>query len=532
MPTRLAPCLAVVLGLTIVALAACRSQGSSPPEAALPEAALPVVDLSDGPAFPLPAHLEATDLTAGTMTFQQIFDAGDDLFHTDFNAADGVGALRLPDGSPTLRFGVVPPGGGAAMAFGSESCVRCHVNTASGPAQSSLALDVDADGRPPFRIRSTTSLLGNGILQLLAQELTEELQAIRDEAGEAARAQPGVKIERELIAKDVRYGVVAATAGRDGAVTFDLSGRQGVDPDLVVRPFGWKGNITTVRSFTMGAALLAMGMQAEEFVWRLNDAGAPPDPDGDGVERELSVGDITAMVVYGAAQETPQGLARLAELGLVVAPSADDLARVERGRAVFGQAGCDSCHKPEMRLVNTVFEEPTRRGNGNYIDMYLLGKNAGYDPERPVRFDVLQDAQAPRAEAHADGGAVIRLFGDLKRHRMGRQLADPAGVQPAIGGSFGPATFEDQPITIGPDEFLTPELWGVGNTGPWLHDGRAGTLRAAILWHGEDDPPAAGGPERSEAQESRDAFAALPPDDQEALLTFLRSLRTFTQESS
>jgi CxxC motif-containing protein (DUF1111 family) len=264
----------------------------------------------------------------------------------------------------------------------------------------------------------------------------------------------------------------------------------------------------------------------------LTDAGAPPDPDGDGVERELSVGDVTAMVVYGAAQETPQGLARLAELGLVAAPSADDLARVERGRTVFGQAGCDSCHKPEMRLVNTVFEEPTRRGNGNYIDMYLLGKNAGYDPERPVRFDVLQDAQAPRAEAHADGGAVIRLFGDLKRHRMGRQLADPPGVQPAIGGSFGPATFEDQPITIGPDEFLTPELWGVGNTGPWLHDGRAGTLRDAILWHGEDDPPAAGRTERSEAQESRDAFAALPPDDQEALLTFLRSLRTFTQESS
>ena len=59
------------------------------------------------------------------------------------------------------------------------------------------------------------------------------------------------------------------------------------------------------------------------------------------------------------------------------------------------------------------------------------------------------------------------------------------------------------------DQFLTAELWGVGNTGLWLHDGRAGTLREAILLHGEDEPPAAGDPGRSEAQESRDAFVAL-----------------------
>ena len=35
-------------------------------------------------------------------------------------------------------------------------------------------------------------------------------------------------------------------------------------------------------------------------------------------------------------------------------------------------------------------------------------------------------------------------------------------------------------VMIAPDEFLTPELWGVGNTGPWLHDGRAATLDEAV----------------------------------------------------
>jgi CxxC motif-containing protein (DUF1111 family) len=113
---------------------------------------------------------------------------------------------------------------------------------------------------------------------------------------------------------------------------------------------------------------------------------------------------------------------------------------------------------------------------------------------------------------------------------MGRQLADPAGPQPAITGSAAPLMIDDAVVLIGADEYLTTELWGVGNTGPYLHDGRAAGLREAILWHGEDDPPAEGDLGRSEAQGSRDAFVALSPDDQEALLTFLRSLRTFSPE--
>jgi CxxC motif-containing protein (DUF1111 family) len=67
----------------------------------------------------------------------------------------------------------------------------------------------------------------------------------------------------------------------------------------------------------------------------------------------------------------------------------------------------------------------------------------------------------------------------------------------------------------------------VGNTGPWLHDNRAGSLREAVLLHGEDAAPAVGAPGRSEAQEARDAFKALSAADQEAVIVFLTSLRTF-----
>ena len=379
-------------------------------------------------------------------------------------------------------------------------------------------------------MRNTTSLFGNGILQLLAQEMTEDLQALREEAIAAAKKQPGRRVERSLTTKGVDFGTIAATTSQDGAVTLDASGRRGVDPDLVVRPMGWKGHITTVRTITAGAAAAVMGMLPEELVWKLQEQGAKgDDPDGDGVERELSVGDVTAMVVYGSAQETPQPLERLVELGLAAPPSAADRKRVEEGRLLFEKVGCATCHVPSLRLENTVFEEPTLRGNGHYYDTFLASKDEGYDTARPVRFDILRDAQEPRPDSHRDGGATILAYGDLKRHRMGRPLADPGGPQPSSDGSGAPVTYDGQPVLIPADEYLTPELWGVGNTGPWLHDGRAAGLREAIMWHGEDTPPPVGDPGRSEAQESRDAFAALSDGDQQAVLMFLRSLRTYSQ---
>ncbi len=496
---------------------------------------LPVIRLSEGPAFPLEGgHLESSAIAAGEMSFEQLFEAGADLFHTPFNGLDGVGVSRLPDGSTISRFSVVPAGGGAGGMISSQSCGECHnapVGTSAGLATTNRASDPDNDGVPPFNVRSTTSLFGDGIVQLLAQEITEELQSARADAEREATASPGTSVRRVLRSKGIDYGAIVATAAPGGAVTFDLTGVRGVDRDLVVRPIGWKGDVATVRGPVVGASAGLMGMLAEELLWfPPPERGYDPDPDGDGVTRELSVGDVTAMTIYTAAQETPQSVEKLAELGMVARPDETVLAEVGRGRATFEEIGCAACHMPELRLENTVFEEPTLRGNGNYYNRRLAEKDPGYDPERPFRFDVLVDSQPPRVEAHPEGGAIIRMYGDLRRHHMGRHLADPAVPEVSITASFEPATVNGEVVVIAPTAFLTPELWGVGNTGPWLHDGRAGTLEEAIRLHGEDDPPPIGDPGRSEAQEARDAFAALPEESRRSLVTFLTSLRTFSPE--
>lgn len=60
--------------------------------------------------------------------------------------------------------------------------------------------------------------------------------------------------------------------------------------------------------------------------------------------------------------------------------------------------------------------------------------------------------------------------------------------------------------------YRTPPLWGIRDTAPYLHDGRATGLRAAILLHD------------GEARGVRKAFEALPLTERSALLAFLNDL--------
>jgi len=76
-----------------------------------------------------------------------------------------------------------------------------------------------------------------------------------------------------------------------------------------------------------------------------------------------------------------------------------------------------------------------------------------------------------------------------------------------------PATFRGMSEPgAGPGLFRTPPLWGIRTTAPYLHDGRASDLRAAILAHD------------GEARGVRFAFESLSVDGKNALLAFLNDL--------
>jgi len=133
-------------------------------------------------------------------------------------------------------------------------------------------------------------------------------------------------------------------------------------------------------------------------------------------------------------------------------------------------------------------------------------------PLNPPPSDVT-DFQLPRLPVNADGTVDVPLFSDLKRHNMGKFLTDPLPPLPAQG------TDVTDIINL-PQQFLTRPLWGVADTGPWLHDGRATTLLLAIMEHG--DTASGSG---SDAAPVIDAFEKLPADQQQAVVDFLLTLR-------
>lgn len=114
------------------------------------------------------------------------------------------------------------------------------------------------------------------------------------------------------------------------------------------------------------------------------------------------------------------------------------------------------------------------------------------------------------ADCHSpDLGSVDGLYSDLLLHRMGQPLEG--------GGSYNdpPLPLPDGKPGEGPQagEWRTPPLWGVADTAPYLHDGRAATLEEAIRLHG------------GQGQRSAERFSQLNFSDQIQLLAFLKTLR-------
>jgi CxxC motif-containing protein (DUF1111 family) len=114
------------------------------------------------------------------------------------------------------------------------------------------------------------------------------------------------------------------------------------------------------------------------------------------------------------------------------------------------------------------------------------------------------------ADCHTPNlGSIEGLYSDLLLHRMGQTLEG--------GGSYGEPPVPLPEFSPGegprPDEWRTPPLWGVADSAPYMHDGRAGTLEDAIHLHA------------GQAARAAHRYANLSSADQTQLIAFLKSLR-------
>lgn len=435
--------------------------------------------IGEEPALgPVNSRVTQQQIENDQLSLKEIRRQGLKMFATQFRHADGYGDGPVnyadktsPGGRPSLQ------NNGTFLrvnGLDGQSCLDCHTVVSAATVPATLGVggaggindsamfmtrqidvqDIQGNGFAAFdgRLINPPALFGSGLVQLAGKEMTARLQRLKAKAV----ANPGQVIN--LVAKGVDFGTIVADQQGD----IDTSNVEGIDDDLVVRPFGRKGEFSSVRAFDLGALMFHFGMQPVEVV------GEYVDEDQDGVANEILTGEVSALEVFVTTQETPTQLKRGA---------------IERsGFKTFKKAGCAECHRPSLNLSSS--------------NLDFSFPEVEDDPTANIFYSV-DLSKAPSAISKKNKKLKVGLFSDLKRHDMGDALKE----------DFHAATPEQN------REFITAKLWGVADTAPYLHDGRAMTLNEAIMLHG------------GEAATAQSNYAALSTEQKNQLLAFLNTLR-------
>jgi len=410
---------------------------------------------------------------------------GRQLFQRKFTREQGQG--------PNNSDGVGDINANNAIGAGlSDSCALCH-----GRPRGSAGVGGNVVTRPDSR--DAPHLFGLGLKEMLADEITTDLRAVRDQAIAFAR-QTHHPVTRRLDSKGISFGRL--TANPDGSV--DYSKVEGIDPDLRVKPFFAEGSTISIREFIVGALHNEMGLEDSS------------DPDLLTASLGERVVTPAGMVLDGSKDKISKPPLPDGQNGNEIDPALVDFLEfyllnyfkpahlqqnqtTERGRRVFDQIGCASCHVADLTINH---------------DRRVADVETVYDPVHGT-FNSLFATATPLIRTVDDGtglGAlkvplgnwfmVKDIYTDFKRHD--------------VGATFYERNWDGTMQTV----FLTRPLWGVGSTGPYGHDGRSMTLDDVILRHG------------GEAQASRDAYAALHSRDSDALIKFLNSLVLFPPDDT
>jgi CxxC motif-containing protein (DUF1111 family) len=119
-------------------------------------------------------------------------------------------------------------------------------------------------------------------------------------------------------------------------------------------------------------------------------------------------------------------------------------AEIAAGQKLFERTGCAVCHQPKLGQ----FE-------GIYSDL------------------LLHDMGQTLTDNGVYGGSII----------AGESGGDRIDPVPVLNGTGQDAASKKPKFVASAREWRTPPLWGLRDSGPYLHDGRADTIGAAVAFH-------------------------------------------------
>jgi CxxC motif-containing protein (DUF1111 family) len=226
--------------------------------------------------------------------------------------------------------------------------------------------------------------------------------------------------------------------------------------------YGWRGHIGDLREFVINACANELGLEVPQRFQPDHPLHRTP-PRQRPTRLDLTTEQVTALTAY---------IAHLPQPVRIVPDDPDERQAAVDGERLFHLIGCTDCHVDELGDVGGVYS------------------------------DLLLHDMGPRTSDHATA---------IPARAPARRVTQSAGGY--SGGSFTTTISSPQIRTNIDQEWRTPPLWGVADSAPYLHDGRAPTLDAAIRLHD------------GEASHSAQEYGRLSEENRRQLLTFLRTLR-------
>jgi hypothetical protein len=484
----------------------------------------------------IPVHLK--DGEELQMPITELLAFGAQLFQARWTTQEGQGrpltkgtGNPLSDPSAPLTF---PRNFDRLSGPDSNSCLGCHNTPFPGGGGDRVSevfvlgqrfdfLDFDHSNAAPtrgvadergifttvetaFNERKTIGMNGSGFIEMLARQITADLQRQRN------ATLPGASVA--LISKAISFGTLIHNSDGSwdvsqvkGLAAPSLTTAGGATPSLVLRPFHQAGNIVSVRQFSNNAFNHHHGIQSEERF------GLGVDTDGDGFVNELTAADMTAVTLYQVTLSVP---------GQLIPRDPDIQGAIAAGQQLFSHVGCANCHIPALPLSSTnnpgalnqpgwVYTEPSpyNPATGANAPNLLPGPTAYPVTAPSILVDLTQDNLPKPRLKPVNGVVMVPAYTDLQLHTMADGPTDPNAEPLDQNQPAGSAAF-----FAGNMKFITRKLWGLYNSGPFGHSGKFTTMREAItLGH------------NGEAKASRLAFEALATPQQDEIIEFLKSLQ-------
>lgn len=269
----------------------------------------------------------------------------------------------------------------------------------------------------------------------------------------------------------------------------------------VAGKFGWQGQATSLAAFIDSACAGELGLN-QQFL-----AQTPDHAEDSYINPGLDITQSETSLMFSYVSAIPRPIE--------AKPDYEENRKIRAGEKIFNSVGCVDCHVPDIRPAKGIFSDLLLHDMGER----LQGPSAAPATMHSSTFRpaTLKTSNAPSSAGipSIPGYYTSQGFSDLPEPRAINRPAKPQFPRVAMNE---PRQVESDLSNDGSwdalqREWKTPPLWGVRDSGPYLHDGRATTIEEAIEWHG------------GESEDSRAAFTRLSLVDKDLLLSFLNSLQ-------